>query len=195
MARISKGRSVKEVLLGIIVLPSLLCFFWFSFFGGAAVRLQLTGQRDMATAVQESIGTALFIMLEEFPLTGIVSFVGVLLLVSFFVTSSDSGSLVVDHLTSGGKLDSPKPQRVFWAVMEGLVAVVLLLGGGLSALQTAAVASSLPFVFILMIMLWSLKKAFDEELDLLESHYDEAIFKRQHSGLLERMGIRSNGGD
>lgn len=195
VARISKGRSVKEVLLGITILPSILCFFWFSFFGGAAIRLQLTGQRDMATAVQESIGTALFVMLEEFPMTGLVSFIGVLLLISFFVTSSDSGSLVVDHLTSGGKLDSPKPQRVFWAVMEGLVAVVLLLGGGLSALQTAAVASSLPFVFILMIMLWSLKKAFDEELDLLESHYDEAIFKRQHSGLLERMGIRSNGAD
>ena len=194
VARISKGRSVRELIVGVIFLPSLLCFFWFSVFGGAAMNLQLTGQRDMAAAVQSNIGTALFEMLEEFPWTNVVSFIGVLLLASFFVTSSDSGSLVVDHLTSGGKLDSPKPQRVFWAVMEGLVAVVLLIGGGLSALQTAAVTTSLPFVFILLLMLWSLKKAFDEELDLLESHYDEAIFKRQHSGLLEKLGIRSNGG-
>lgn len=194
VARISKGRSVRELIVGVIFLPSVLCFFWFAVFGGAAMNLQLTGQRDMAEAVQSNIGTALFEMLEEFPWTDVVSFIGVLLLASFFVTSSDSGSLVVDHLTSGGKLDSPKPQRVFWACMEGLVAVVLLIGGGLSALQTAAVTTSLPFVFILMLMLWSLKKAFDEELDLLESHYDEDIFKRQHSGLLERLGMRSNGG-
>ncbi|MDE0287752.1 MAG: BCCT family transporter, partial [bacterium] len=131
---------------------------------------------------------ALFVMLEAFPWTFFVSIVGILLLVSFFVTSSDSGSLVVDHLTSGGKLDSPKPQRVFWAIMEGFVAIVLLIGGGLSALQTAAVATGLPFLFVLLIMLWSLKKAFDEELDLLESHYDEAIFQAQHSGLIERLG-------
>ena len=154
----------------------------------AAMDLQMRGTLDVATAVNENVATALFVMLEAFPWTFFVSMVGVLLLVSFFVTSSDSGSLVVDHLTSGGKLDSPKPQRVFWAMMEGLVAIVLLIGGGLSALQTAAVATGLPFLFVLLIMLWSLKKAFDEELDLLESHYDEAIFRSQHSGLLERMG-------
>ena len=195
VARISKGRTVRELLLGVIFLPTLLCFFWFSVFGGSAIHLQLNGLRDMATAVNDNFATALFEMLESFPATSFVSFVGVLLLISFFVTSSDSGSLVVDHLTSGGKLDSPKPQRVFWACMEGAVAIVLLLGGGLGALQTAAVATGLPFAFILLIMLWSCKKAFDEELDLLESHYDEAIFQSQHSGLMERMGLRSNGGD
>ena len=135
VARISKGRSVRELLLGVIFIPSVLCFFWFSVFGGASMNLQLTGTRDIATAVNENLATALFEMLEEFPLTGLVSFIGVLLLISFFVTSSDSGSLVVDHLTSGGKLDSPKPQRVFWALMEGLVAIVLILGGGLGALR------------------------------------------------------------
>ncbi len=188
IARISKGRSVREMIVGVIVLPCLLCFLWFAVFGGAATNLQMTGELDVATAVNENVATALFVMLEAFPWTIFVSIVGILLLVSFFVTSSDSGSLVVDHLTSGGKLDSPKPQRVFWACMEGLVAIVLLIGGGLSSLQTAAVATGLPFLFVLLIMLWSLKKAFDEELDLLESHYDEAIFKAQHSGLLERLG-------
>ncbi|MCY4623277.1 MAG: BCCT family transporter [bacterium] len=187
IARISKGRSVREMIIGVTVLPCLLCFLWFAVFGGAAMNLQMTGT-DIATAVNENVATALFVMLESFPWTYFVSIIGILLLISFFVTSSDSGSLVVDHLTSGGKLDSPKPQRVFWALMEGLVAIVLLIGGGLSALQTAAVATGLPFLFVLLIMLWSLKKAFDEELDLLESHYDEAIFQAQHSGLIERLG-------
>ena len=195
IARISKGRSVRELLLGVIILPSILCFLWMSVFGGSAIHLQMNGLRDVATAVNENVATALFDMLESFPLTGLVSFVGVLLLVSFFVTSSDSGSLVVDHLTSGGKLDSPKPQRVFWACMEGLVAIALLIGGGLSALQTAAVSIGLPFALILLIMCWSCKKAFDEELDLLESHYDEQIFRSQHSGLIaqvkERLGERA----
>ena len=190
IARISKGRSVRELLIGVIFLPSILCFLWMSVFGGSAINLQMTGERDVATAVNEDVATALFDMLEAFPLTGIVSFIGVLLLVSFFVTSSDSGSLVVDHLTSGGKLDSPKPQRVFWAVMEGVVAIALLIGGGLSALQTAAVSIGLPFSVILLIMCWSMKKAFAEELDLLESHYDEQIFRAQHSGLIAQVKDR-----
>ncbi len=190
IARISKGRSVRELLVGVIFLPSILCFLWMSVFGGSAINLQMTGERDVATAVNENVATALFDMLEAFPLTSIVSFVGVLLLISFFVTSSDSGSLVVDHLTSGGKLDSPKLQRVFWAVMEGLVAIALLIGGGLSALQTAAVSIGLPFSVILLVMCWSMKKAFTEELDLLESHYDEQIFRTQHSGLIAQVKER-----
>ena len=194
IARISKGRSVRQLLTGVIFLPSILCFLWMAVFGGSAIDLQLSGERDVATAVNDNVATALFDMLEAFPFTGIVSLVGVLLLISFFVTSSDSGSLVVDHLTSGGKLDSPKPQRVFWAIMEGLVAVVLLLGGGLSALQTAAVATGLPFAIILLVMCWSLKKAFTEELDMLESHYDEVIFRSQHSGLIETVKSRLSEG-
>ncbi|MYG98051.1 MAG: hypothetical protein F4144_01130, partial [Acidimicrobiaceae bacterium] len=86
--------------------------------------------------------------------------------------------------------DSPKPQRVFWAVMEGVVAIALLIGGGLSALQTAAVSIGLPFSVILLIMCWSMKKAFTEELDLLESHYDEQIFRSQHSGLIAQVKDR-----
>ncbi len=194
IARISKGRSVRELLVGVIFLPSILCFLWMSVFGGSAINLQMTGERDVASAVNENVATALFDMLEAFPLTGIVSFIGVLLLISFFVTSSDSGSLVVDHLTSGGKLDSPKPQRVFWAVMEGLVAIALLIGGGLGALQTAAVSIGLPFSVILLIMCWSMKKAFTEELDLLESHYDEQIFRSQHSGLIAQVKERLTDG-
>jgi choline/glycine/proline betaine transport protein len=184
IARISKGRSVRELILGVIVVPSLLSFLWMSVFGGGAVYLQLEGIVDLATAVNENVATALFVMLEAFPLAQVTSIVGVLLVVSFFVTSSDSGSLVVDHLTSGGKLDSPKPQRVFWAIMEGAIAAVLLLGGGLNALQAMAIATGLPFAVILLIMSWSMYTAFDEELDVLEEYYDAALFRRRHPTLV-----------
>jgi choline/glycine/proline betaine transport protein len=111
----------------------------------------------------------MFELLEVYPFTFVTSLIGILLVMSFFVTSSDSGSLVVDHLTSGGKLDSPVPQRVFWAIMEGAVAGILLLGGGLVALQSAAVASGLLFAVVLLIAIWSMRRAFGHELRFLEA--------------------------
>jgi choline/glycine/proline betaine transport protein len=117
-----------------------------------------SGAGIIGDAVDEDVATALFVMLQLLPLTGITSLVGIVLVVVFFVTSSDSGSLVVDSLTSGGKLDSPVPQRVFWAVMEGVVAAALLLGGGLSALQTAAITTGLPFAAVLPVMCYSIHK-------------------------------------
>lgn len=187
IARVSKGRTVRELILGVVVFPSLLSFFWMSVFGGTALELQLSGTRDVAAAVSDNVATALFDMLQAFPLTPIASFVGVVLVISFFVTSADSGSLVIDHLTSGGKLDSPASQRVFWAAMVGVLAAVLLLGGGLAALQTAAVATGLPFAAVLLFLCWSLQRAFHEELDLLEAHYDAAIFRSRHGSLLEHL--------
>ncbi len=193
IARISKGRSVRELILGVMALPTLLSALWMSVFGGTAINLQLDGIRDVATAVNENVATALFDMLQAFPVAQLTSLMGIILVVSFFVTSSDSGSLVVDHLTSGGKLDSPKPQRVFWALMEGLIASVLLIGGGLSALQTAAITTGLPFAMVLLIMCWSLYVAFHEELDLLESHYDAALFRSRHGALLAHHGLGDDG--
>jgi choline/glycine/proline betaine transport protein len=187
IARVSKGRTVRETILGVMGFPAILSFFWMSVFGGTALYLQLNGIRDIATAVNENVATALFEMLQAFPLAQVTSLVGVLLVISFFVTSSDSGSLVVDHLTSGGKLDSPKAQRVFWAVMEGVLAAVLLIGGGLSALQTAAVATGLPFALVLVVLCWSLRRVFHEELDLLEAHYDAEIFRSRHGTLLDHV--------
>ncbi len=193
IARISKGRSVREIVLGVMAFPTLLSALWMSVFGGAAINLQLEGIRDVATAVNENVATALFDMLQAFPLSNFTSLLGIILVVSFFVTSSDSGSLVVDHLTSGGKLDSPKPQRVFWAVMEGLLASVLLIGGGLGALQTAAITTGLPFAIVLLVMCGSLYVAFHEELDLLESHYDAALFRSRHGALLAHHGLDGDG--
>ena len=164
IARISKGRTVREFVLSVMLLPTLLSFLWMSVFGGAAIYLQSSGTADIVTAVNNDVATALFVMLENFPLTNILSFVGIILVTVFFITSSDSGSLVVDHLTSGGKLDSPVPQRVFWTVMEGVVAAVLLIGGGLTTLQTAAVSTGLLFAVVLLFIVYALYIGFSQEL-------------------------------
>jgi len=163
IARISKGRTVREFVLGVILIPTLLSFVWMSVFGGSAIFLQSHGLADIATAVKDDVATAMFVMLQHFPLTEVLSLVAIVLVTVFFVTSSDSGSLVVDHLTSGGKLDSPVPQRVFWAVMEGVVAAVLLVGGGLTTLQTASVSTGLPFAIVLLISVYSLYVGFSQE--------------------------------
>lgn len=163
IARVSRGRTVKEFILGVLIIPSLLTFFWLSAFGGSAIYLELGKSGEISQAVQENVATALFVMIEHFPFSFFINLLGIALVIGFFVTSSDSGSLVVDSLTSGGKLDAPKGQRIFWAQMEGLVAAVLLLGGGLAALQTAAIVAGLPFAIILLVMCVSLYKGLQKE--------------------------------
>ena len=165
IARISRGRKVREFILGVLIIPSLLTFLWLSAFGGSGLYIELQGVAEIGGAVQENVATALFVLLEQFPWSFVSSSVGVILVIFFFVTSSDSGSLVVDSITSGGKLDAPVGQRIFWANAEGAVAAVLLLGGGLSALQTAAITTGLPFAFVLIIMCYSLYKGLNEEYD------------------------------
>lgn len=167
IARVSKGRTVKEFVVGVMIIPTMLSFFWMSVFGGTAIFFEQSGV-DISRAVNDNVATALFEMFENLPLTQVLSVIGILLVATFFVTSSDSGSLVVDHLTSGGKLDSPVPQRVFWAVMEGTIAAVLLLGGGLGALQTAAISAGLPLTVVILIMIYSVNKGFKEELYHIE---------------------------
>lgn len=176
IARISKGRTVKEFIFGVILIPTLLSFIWMSVFGGSALFLQSTGAADIVTAVNEDVATAMFVMLHQFPLAGVLSLAAVLLVTVFFVTSSDSGSLVVDHLTSGGKLDSPTTQRVFWAVMEGIIAAVLLVGGGLATLQTASVSTGLPFALVLLVGVYSLYVGFSQE-----TYVENAVLKAVES--------------
>jgi len=172
IARVSKGRTVKQFVLGVFLAPTLVTFLWMSGFGGSALFLETGGIAEIASAVEADQTTSLFVLLNEFPLGTITSFLAIVLVLSFFVTSSDSGSLVIDSLTSGGKLDSPVGQRVFWATTEGLVAAVLLIGGGLSALQAAAISAGLPFVLILLVMCYSLrqglKREYNENLNKLK---------------------------
>ncbi|MGV8907016.1 MAG: BCCT family transporter [Acetobacterium sp.] len=169
IARISKGRTVREFILGVMLVPSLLSFIWMSVFGGTAIFQQTNGLADIGSAVKVDASRALFAMLDALPFNSILSVVGIILITVFFVTSSDSGSLVVDHLTSGGKLNSPVPQRIFWAVMEGVVAATLLIGGGLTALQTASVITGLPFAFILVLMIYSLNAGLKQEFEVEEN--------------------------
>ncbi|MCK5884288.1 MAG: BCCT family transporter [Bacteriovoracaceae bacterium] len=196
IARISKGRTVREFVVGVMIVPSFLSFIVLSIFGGSALYLQSNGIADISAAVKSDISTALFVMLKNYPLTDLLSIIGIILVVVFFVTSSDSGSLVVDHLTSGGKLDSPIPQRVFWAIMEGVVAAVLLLGGGLKTLQTATICTGLPFAIMLLFMIYSIyigltQEAFVEDavkkrLDIVEEEhrFQEAIDLAVHDDAL-----------
>jgi len=185
IARISKGRTVREFILGVMIIPTLLSFIWMSVFGGSAIFLQSSGTADIVAAVNKDVATAMFVMLQHFPFTSVLSFIGIILVTIFFITSSDSGSLVVDHLTSGGKLDSPVPQRVFWAIMEGVVAAVLLLGGGLNTLQTASVATGLPFAIILVLIIYALFVAFSQELYIDKTIKEKLISVEEEHKLQE----------
>lgn len=152
IARISKGRTVREFVIFVLLLPTLLCLIWFSAFGGTAIHQFLA---EGYTGVTENVETytyelALFKMFEGLPWTTLLSCVAMTLTIIFFVTSSDSGSLIIDIIAAGGKVDAPVPQRVFWCTAEGLVAIALLLGGGLKALQAASLATGFPFAIVLL---------------------------------------------
>ncbi|WP_232756765.1 BCCT family transporter [Thauera phenolivorans] len=149
IARVSRGRTVREFIVSVLLVPSLACVLWMTVFGETAI-LQVARDGYQAAAEAE-LPLQLFSMLEALPLASITSFIAIVLVVVFFVTSSDSGSLVIDVIAAGGKVDAPVPQRVFWAVFEGLVAIALILGGGLVALQAMAVSTGLPFTIVLLV--------------------------------------------
>ena len=148
IARVSRGRTVREFIVCVLLIPSTVCVLWMTAFGGTAIsQIVNDGYQGVTGAALE---LKLFMMLQELPLAQITSFIGIILVIVFFVTSSDSGSLVIDTITAGGKVDAPTPQRVFWCVFECLVAIALLLGGGLAALQAMAVSTGFPFTIVLL---------------------------------------------
>jgi choline/glycine/proline betaine transport protein len=158
IARISYGRTVREFIKGVLFVPTLVTFIWMTTFGNSALNIEMFGAGGIAKAVQENIPVSLFVLLENFPLDLVTATLAVTVVITFFVTSSDSGSLVIDIITAGGNPEPPKVQRIFWAVMEGLVAASLLVGGGLVALQTAAITTGLPFSIVLLGMCYALHK-------------------------------------
>jgi len=152
IAKISRGRTIRQFVFGVMLVPSIFTFLWFSIFGDTALNLIMNEGLDTLIAdVQADHAVALFQLFDVLPWSFFISLLTVLLIITFFVTSSDSGSLVIDSLASGGVINTPAWQRVFWAVLEGAVAAVLLLAGGLSALQTMTIASALPFAIIMLI--------------------------------------------
>jgi choline/glycine/proline betaine transport protein len=160
IARVSKGRTVREFVLGVLLVPTLMTFFWISVFGGSALSIEIENPGVLSEIILNDSSTSLFVFLQEFPLPALTSFLGIFMVAVFFVTSSDSGSLVIDSITAGGKLDAPVGQRILWALMEGAVAIALLLGGGLKAMQTASVSTGILFLFVIFVMVYSLLKSF-----------------------------------
>ncbi len=159
IARISKGRTVREFVLCALIAPTLVCALWMSTFGGAAIDMINAGGGEGITAVVVDAyepKMALFGPPEDYPLYSIIAPISLILIVIFFVTSSASGSLVIDTITAGGKMNAPVIQRVFWCTLEGLVAIALLLGGGLAALQGAAVSTGVPFTLVVLVMCYCL---------------------------------------
>ena len=157
IARVSRGRSVREFIFCVIIIPTIVCILWMGVFGGTAISQVVA---DASAAVKDApLELKLFEMLQPLPLATFTSFLGIILVLVFFITSSDSGSLVIDTITAGGKTSAPVAQRVFWCTFEGVVAAVLLLVGGataLTALQAMAVSTGFPFTIVLLAMCVSL---------------------------------------
>ncbi len=165
IARVSRGRTVREFIICVLLIPTLVCTMWMAVFGGTAIAELV---KDGYTGVEQTITNwtpelSLFAMLSQLPLSGLTSVAGIVLVLVFFVTSSDSGSLVVDTICAGGKVDAPVPQRVFWASFEGLVAIALLLGGGLGSLQALAIATGFPFAIICVLMCYCIWRGLRSE--------------------------------
>ena len=171
IAKISRGRTIREFIMGVMLVPTVFTFFWFAVFGDTALHMiMVDGYNSLISDVQDNQAIALFKLLENLPFAQIMSSLTVLLIITFFVTSSDSGSLVIDSLAAGGRSDTPAWQRTFWVVTEGGVASVLLLAGGLTALQTAAIVSALPFTVIMMLAMFGMWRALR-----IEGHRNESL--------------------
>jgi len=170
IARISRGRTIREFVLGVILIPSAFTLFWMTVFGNSAIDLVLNdGGQNLADMVNENSSVALFVFLDQFPLASLLSVIAIGMVVIFFVTSCDSGAMVVDMICSHGKNDTPLWQRVYWALSVGVVAMVLMAAGGLSALQTMTIAAALPFAIILLLSMTGLVKALRVESAKRES--------------------------
>ena len=178
IARVSRGRTIREFVIGVLFVPVGFTFIWMAVFGNSALySIMNEGFTLLSTAVSADVSTALFKFLQHFPFSSFVSVIAIVLVVTFFVTSSDSGSLVVDTIASGGRVNNPVWQRIFWAVSQGIVAIALLLAGGLQALQSASIIMALPFVFVMLIACWGMYKALS-----LESIRNESLQHHMNAG-------------
>jgi BCCT family betaine/carnitine transporter len=168
IARVSKGRTVREFITAVLLIPTLVTIIWMSVMGGTAIEQATTGVGELANGISD-VSKAMFQMFDNLPMAFLLSAMGIVLVLLFFVTSSDSGSLVIDSITAGGNTDVPTAQRVLWASLEGVIAIALLLGGGgqaLTALQAGAITTGLPFTIVLIVMCWSLYRGLATEKHL-----------------------------
>lgn len=165
IARISRGRTVREFVIAVLFVPAGFTFFWMTVFGNTALYIDTAvANGALHSAVADDLSVALFQFFQYLPFPAITSSLAILLVAVFFVTSSDSGSLVVDTIAAGGETETTAAQRVFWCVLEGLTAAVLLVTGGLAALQSATIAAALPFSLIMLVLIWALFKGMKSDL-------------------------------
>lgn len=163
IARISRGRSVREFLLGVLIAPTLMSFMWMGVLGNSALYIDVFQQGGIAAQVAKDISTAVFAMFQHYPLAGILTILTTLIIAVFFITSADSATFVMAMFTSGGELNPTGGLKITWGVIEGAVAIALLLAGGLNALQTASITSAFPFMLVMFAMSVSIIKAFRGE--------------------------------
>ncbi|MFD1735068.1 BCCT family transporter [Bacillus salitolerans] len=164
IARVSRGRTIKEFVLGVLLVPTILGAIWFSAFGGSAIFFDLFEQGRISEAVSNDVTTALFITLEQFPLGMLLAGLATLLIITFFVTSADSATFVLGMLTSKGVLNPATSTKIIWGVLQSSIAAVLLLSGGLGGLQTASIVAALPFSVIMVLMVFALSKSLNQEV-------------------------------
>ncbi len=186
IARISRGRTIREFLLGVLFIPMIILFFWFTTFGGVAVDMELIGNPGFIEVVQNDYGSAIFKLMEFYPFAKATTLLIVVMIVLWFVTSSDSASFVIDMLTAGGETNPPKIQRLFWAILQGFVAAILLAAGGLGALQAAAIVAGFPFAIVVFIMLYAMIRGFSR---------DELILYRAEQRFITDESVEHNTAD
>jgi choline/glycine/proline betaine transport protein len=179
IARISRGRTVREFIAGVLLVPTLLTFLWFAIMGGSGIYREMFGNGGLIEDGAVSTDTALFELLDGLPAAGLLSGVAIFLIVIFFVTSSDSGSYVVSMIGAGGDPNPPVWSRAFWAGLEGVIAAVLLIAGGLAALQTMAILVALPFSIVMVLIVVATTKA------LMAEHKD--ITRRRELAFADRI--------
>lgn len=180
IARISKGRTVRQFIVGVILVPTVITFIWFSVLGGTAIYSELSGQGGLIVDGQVDLQGALFAMLDQLPAGSALTVGAIVLIIIFFVTSADSGALVMGMLATGGAIEPVRWVRVFFACATSLLAIALLLSGGLDALKTAAIIIALPFSVIMLGICWSTYIAFSRE--------SRAYQKAQRAAFVDHIG-------
>ena len=173
VARISRGRTIREFVLGVLLIPTSVTCVWFCVFGGVGLDSVWQGNETLASAVKDDFPTAIFVFFSEFPASSTLCVVGLVVIVVFFVTSSDSASLVIDYIASGGDPNPPKRQRVFWATTEGVVAAVLLVGGGLAPMRAFQVMTGLPLAVVLLLICAAIIRSLNTNVPGKESEISE----------------------
>jgi glycine betaine transporter len=165
IARVSKGRTVREFVIGVLIVPTLGTCLWMSIFGGAALEIvQNTGNNDLAKNITENVSLAIFTFFDYLPLSSVLSILGFAVVAIYYITVADTATFVLGMLSEGGTLNPSNKIKMTWGVIQSALAAVLLLAGGLNVLQTASIAAALPFAIIMIVMCFSLLKGLKSEI-------------------------------